>query len=133
MIARFVPVVDDARAWDRRVARYGDLSLPQTGAYGAARAEQGAWSVERGIVEREGREAAAAQVLLRALPVVGGGLAWVSRGPLAPDAEVLAALRRHFVDERGLYLRVAPPSAVSIAASGFRPAGAAGWSGQRAW
>ena len=128
MTTRFVPVTDDASAWDRRVTRYGDLSLPQTGAYGAARAEQGAWRVERGIVERDGGEVAAAQVLLRAVPVVGGGLAWVSRGPLAPDAEALAALRRHFVEERGLYLRVAPPASVAIAVPGFRPAGATGWS-----
>jgi hypothetical protein len=128
MIDRYVPVTDDASAWDRRIARYADLSLPQTGGYGAARAEQGAWKLERGIVERDGREVAAAQVLLRAVPIVGGGLAWISRGPLGASAEVLAALRRHFVEERGLYLRVAPPTSAAIVAPGFRSAGATGWS-----
>ena len=55
MTDRYVPVTDDASAWDRRVVRYADLSLPQTGSYGAARAEQGAWKLERGIIERDGR------------------------------------------------------------------------------
>jgi lipid II:glycine glycyltransferase (peptidoglycan interpeptide bridge formation enzyme) len=124
---RFVPLTIGAEEWDRRIARYPDLSLVQTGAYGEARAAQGEWRVERGMIERDGREVAAAQALVRTLPVVGGGLAWIGRGPLGADAASLDAVRRHFVEERGLYLRVAPPVASPIMAQGFRATESLGW------
>lgn len=124
---RFVSVGDDAAAWGHRLARYPAVPLTQTGGYGAARAESGAWRVERGVIERDGREVAVAQVLVRGLPIVGGGLAWVGRGPLAPSADVLVALRKHYVDGRGLYLRVAPPVSGLLEVPGFRVTDTPGW------
>lgn len=141
---RFVVRPFDRDAWDRMVAPFHGLALPQCWAYGAARAARGGWRVERGVVERSGDTIGAAQVMVRALPAVGGGLAWVGRGPLwrldGADsdgwdtlADVLSALRRHYVDEHGLYLRVAPPvtpgpaAERAFAASGFRATDVLGW------
>lgn len=143
-LLRFEPAPFDRDGWDHLIEPFADLGLTQCWAYGEARAAAAGWSVERGVAEEAGRVVAAAQVMLRALPAVGGGLAWIGRGPLwrhvdaADDAgglvEVLAALRRHYVDARGFYLRVAPPvradsalCANAIAGAGFRATDSAGW------
>ncbi len=128
----------DAQAWDAAVADLDGLSLVQTWAYGEAKARTGPWRVERGEISRDGRPVALFQALIRNLPMgLPRGLAWINRAPLrsadddgaAPLADCLAALNRHFAEQRGLYLRVAPPvfDATPVEdVDGLRPA-AAGW------
>ncbi len=120
MLALVIDALDQG-AWRQLADGFLDLSLPQSWAYGEAKAKGGPWHVERGVFRADERIAGTVQVLLRPLPWgLPGGLAWISRGPLwrqAGDthpegvAPLLAALRRHYVDERGYYLRIAPPVA----------------------
>ena len=129
--------------WRRVTERFANLSLPQTWAYGEAKARTGPWRVERGLFQDGTRTIGAVQVLLRPLPGgMPGGLAWISRGPLwQSDSEtddgrlapLLAALRRNYVDQRGLYLRIAPSLAADslAAATGFAATGTAGWASAR--
>ncbi len=86
------------------------------------------WRIERGRVLSEGLTVAVFQAFIRGLPGgIPGGLVWINRAPLwrtapatPPSAleAALAALRRHYVDGRRFYLRVAPP----VAEAGCRPA-----------
>ncbi len=116
-------------AWDAALSGFAGLSLLQTWAFGAAKEEEGGWRAERLDFRQAGALVGMAQVMTRTLPVVGGGLAWVNRGPLAlpgAEVEVLAALRRAYL-RRGFYLRVAPPVAELPSVAGFRPTGRLGW------
>lgn len=132
----------DAGEWRDVVSAYDDLSLPQTWAYGEAKAAMAGWQVERVIIEAES-QIGAAQVLVRPLPGLGCGLAWINRGPLTSrpgaDARValtaaLKALRAYWVDERRTYLRVAP--AIEYHDDEGTPLWPSGWSivpGARGW
>lgn len=131
--------------WAATVSAFDRLSLLQCWAYGAAKQVVEGWRVERGVLVDGEDVVGAAQVLLRAAPVIGGGLAWVSRGPLvrfdagSPGAHeaalraALAALHRYYVAERGMYLRIAPaladgdPACAALEGAGFRLTGTAGW------
>ena len=130
------------RRWAEVGARFRDPSLLQSWEYGNARAREGRWRVERGLLTEGERVIGAAQVMVRSLPVIGGGLAWLSRGPMwrqsaAEPAHVLGgalkALRCHYAEDRGLYFRVAPPvlendpACAVFPAAGFRNTGALGW------
>ncbi len=130
------------RDWTEILSAFSDLSLIQSWEYGEARAAASGWQVERGVVTDDASVVAAAQVMIRPLPGIGGGLAWISRGPLWRDSgddrsaeipPVLAALRRHYVGGRGLYLRIAPPLAdrhtvvTAIGAAGFAATATRGW------
>lgn len=118
--------------WTRSVSVFDDLSLLQTWEFGEAKAAEGGWRADRLLFRREGSLVGAAQVMVRRLPLVGGGLAWLNRGPLwrktgeadGDPAPLMAALRRHY---RGYYLRVAPASPDFAAGPGFRSTGRAGW------
>lgn len=115
--------------WDAALAGFGGISLLQTWAFGAAKEEEGGWRAERLDFRQGGTLVGMAQVMVKPLPVVGGGLAWVNRGPLTvpgAEAEVLAALRQAYLG-RGFYLRVAPPVAELPQVAGFRSTGRIGW------
>jgi len=108
----------DRTEWAAVVSRFKDLSLLQTWEYGEASQKIDFWRAERMIFRDGERIIGAAQALTRTVPVVGGGVAWVNRGPLwrRPEgsdpktlSEIMKAMRRYWVDRRGLYLRVAPP------------------------
>lgn len=136
---RFLPRTYGRSEWDSVLAELGEMTLPQIWAWGTAKTETGSWRVERGILSVSAKTVGAAQVIVRTLPVIGGGLAWVARGPLCARGEMsrypalLAALRCYYVKERGLHLRVAPAVPVTSAPkdafseAGFRQAGAPGW------
>ena len=129
--------------WTSLVAEFEGHNLLQSWEYGAARAETSAWRIERCVFRDGDSMVAVAQVMFRLLPVLGGGLAWINRGPLwrRTGAEtssdtlvaVLGALRDHYAVKRGLYLRIAPPvvegdAAVSrFAEAGFHDTGTHGW------
>ncbi|MBT7509440.1 MAG: peptidoglycan bridge formation glycyltransferase FemA/FemB family protein [Rhodospirillaceae bacterium] len=135
------PVGDD-NEWTDRVATHEGLSLLQCGEYGATKAALDGWRVERGIFIANGDEVGAFQALIKRLPIFGGGLAWVNRGPLALNAntdtienhnKMLAALKAHYAQQLGYYLRIAPnipaedPPAETTAPMGFALAGSDGW------
>lgn len=142
MIQVSTDTISDAD-WTGLAAGFRDHNLLQSWAYGAARAETSAWRIERCVLMDGGDVAAVAQVMLRDLPVVGGGLAWINRGPLwrQRDSEtpgdrlvsVLRALKHHYAVKRGLYLRIAAPvvdddAMVSrLGEAGFRDTGTPGW------
>lgn len=118
--------------WTTLVDGLEDLSLLQTWAYGEAKAASGGWRVERLVFTEGGAPVGAAQVMLRPLPVVGGGLAWLNRGPLSCRPQsltaMLAALRHHYLRRR-FYLRIRPALAADIplASPGFSATGQPGW------
>lgn len=110
----------DRGEWESAVRRFGDYGYRQSWAYGVALAnKRGATSEHVGI--RSGAELVGlADVRVKDLPIVGGGLAYVSGGPLVrmghdadSDLERLElcvdALVDEFVQRRGLTLRVLAP------------------------
>jgi len=104
--------------WTGLVSDFRDLSLIQTWEYGEAKAQTGPWKVERAVFLHGGRIVGACQAMIRVLPFLGRGVVWINRGPLwrrldeEPDVSVLSAmlveLRRYWVEERGMYLLIAP-------------------------
>jgi lipid II:glycine glycyltransferase (peptidoglycan interpeptide bridge formation enzyme) len=129
-----------AEKWSAALAPSPDLSLLQTWEYGEAKAQTGPWSAERAVLLSDGRELAAAQVLVRKAPLGRGGLAWLSRGPVVlgetddgSRLEMLQALREHWVAERGLYMRAAPTASfgdipnASMVRAGLRETQTPGW------
>lgn len=102
--------------WDEHLARFADASIFQTHAYGQAR--WGENKLSRIVLRKHGRIVALAQAALLKFPVVGGGVAYVSKGPAwqlhgeIPDLDHLrqmaASLRQEFAVHRGLMLKVVP-------------------------
>ena len=131
----------DASEWTALVGSSPGFGLVQTFEYGQAKTETGPWLMRHLLIEEAGRPVAAAQVMLRDLPVVRGGLAWINRGPIllsgagdspAAMTGALDALVRYWAKERNYYLRVAPPWANGPALdTGMRPAGRPGWASAR--
>ncbi len=129
-----------AAEWNALTASCPALTLTQAWAYGNARA-QGPWSVERVLLYEDDTVIGAAQAMIRRLALGLGGLCWISRGPLpigdtALDSDtymgMLTVLRRHFADERGFYLRIAPAwpdqeKRIATQDSPFSDAGPLGW------
>lgn len=130
-----------AAQWRDACAPFLDRSLIQTWTYGEAKAAGGPWLVERGRIRTGERTLGLFQAFIRHLPAgLPGGLAWINRGPLwrtdaaAPASDLalaLAALKRHYVDQRGFYLRVAPPVEAAVPDSGLRDTGMPGWASAR--
>lgn len=105
--------------WDELVSEFHDLSLLQTWEYGLAKAQTGPWKVQRGVFLNEERIIGAFQALVRTIPGLHRGLVWINRGPLwERDSNansslllrMIEELRRYWVDQRHMYLRVAPSS-----------------------
>lgn len=125
--------------WRALAGRSDQLALIQTWAYGRAKAATGPWTVERAVLADARGPGWALQALVRTLPFGLGGVAWVNRGPfrLRDDSglePVLSALRHHYVDHRGLYLRIALPvlegsgeAAGALREAGYAPTGTPGW------
>jgi lipid II:glycine glycyltransferase (peptidoglycan interpeptide bridge formation enzyme) len=112
----FDPV--DGVEWSRRLDIMPESNLLQTWAYGEAKAQTGTWKVERAVIVEEKREFGLVQMFIKKIPLIGGGLVWINRGPLLCEParsdfrkwhEVLEALRLHWVEERRMLLRVALP------------------------
>ena len=131
--------------WRRLGAGFAERSLMQCWEYGEAKARTGAWRVERGVFLDGGEPVGMVQALVRPLPLgLPGGLVWINRGPLWRPMEgnaddparygaLMAALRRHYVLGRSMYLRLAPPLAEgdlprdAVTAAGFAPTATPGW------
>src|SRR5215469_9034607 len=67
-------------AWTRVVEGFEDASLMQTWPYGARR--WGAENLSHLVLRKDGEVAAAAQVVIRKIPFLGPGIAYVKWGPL---------------------------------------------------
>ncbi len=102
-----------AETWKNAVSRFEGYSSLQTCEYAESKSTSSPWIVERGLFTKNDNTIGAAQVMIRPLPFVGGGLVWLNRGPLwnaakASFADIVAALKQTYVDRRSFYLRVAP-------------------------
>lgn len=105
--------IDDDR-WDRLLMQFHDASIYQTVAYGVARWGRDALRHVRWM--RDDHVEAMAQLVVRKLPLVGGGLAYLPWGPVwrHPDHEaksfgaMVRALREEFAINQGLLLRIVP-------------------------
>ncbi len=140
---RILPVADDDGAWQRAAGELLGLSLLQTAAYGDTNARKRAWSIERGIFVGPNGVEGGFQAMVRRLPGGRGGLVWLNRAPLWRESATkslptiaqqhLSLLRRHYVNEGGMYLRIAPawregaiPESV-YSESGFQVTHVSGW------
>ena len=115
-----------AEEWGAIAARFADLTYRQTPAYCEAIASRRSSASEYVAVRSGDALVAAANVRVKRLPVVGGGLAYVSGGPLhqGPGAlsrdalrEGLRALRARYAGELGMVLRVVLSPRVDLADS----------------
>ena len=106
--------------WEADVAEFEDYSYRQTWAYGVALADKRGATSEHVAIRRGAETLGLADVRVKRAPVIGGGLAYVSGGPLiraadgrSSDPERLAACVDELVDDfvraRGLKLRLMPP------------------------
>jgi len=105
--------------WTDLIFKYQGLSLMQTWAYAEAKVQTGSWQVWRATFEDNGRIIGVVQAMVRPFPLLSGGLVWINRGPLwsrdgTDEPSLLAAmlqeLQRYWVEQRGMYLRIAPPA-----------------------
>jgi peptidoglycan pentaglycine glycine transferase (the first glycine) len=104
----------DAPTWNRIVAGFEDASLAQTWSYGVTR--WGRDNLSHVVLRKNGEVVAAAQVVIKKVPLLKAGLAYVKAGPLwyskaggastATQGRMLQALRDIFVTQRGLLLRI---------------------------
>jgi CelD/BcsL family acetyltransferase involved in cellulose biosynthesis len=110
----------DRADWEAAVLEFRDYSYRQTWAYGEKLADKRGATTEHVAIRCGGETIGLADVRIKALPVIGGGLAYISGGPLvrSPDSTreeldrldlAVGALVREFVHRRGLTLRVAAP------------------------
>lgn len=116
--AAVVPL--DRSAWEAEVRRFADYSYRQSWAYGTRLAERRGAVSEHLAIRRSGQIVALADVRIKRLPLIGGGLAFVSGGPLVRlgdglDGDLdrldtaLRALVADLVHRRGLTLRIHSP------------------------
>jgi len=109
-----------ARAWSDHAAAFADHNYRQLPAFSAACAARLGAANETIAITCGERVEALANVRVRPVPVLGGGVAYLNGGPLvraarepARHAEALGAtleaLIGHYVAERQLTLRIQPP------------------------
>lgn len=110
----------DRHQWAEAVRSFADYNYRQTWPYGVALAKKRAAVSEHIAVQCNGELVGLADVRIKRIPLVGGGLAYVSGGPLirkSGDSEndlerlelCLDALVREFVHVRRFTLRIAIP------------------------
>lgn len=118
---------DEAR-WTNIIRQFSDATIYQTWAYEKVR--WGERHMSHIVLRQNGCVAAAAQVRVVKTPLLPFGIAYVYWGPLwrvpgrEPNPEVavemLRALRREYVERRGLLLRVAPREQAGDGKADFR-------------
>ena len=110
--------IDEAR-WRGLVSSFSDHNYRQLWGFGVACAERRRADSEHVALLRGGQVLALADVRVKRLPVVGGGMAYVAGGPLvrrddtsdratATLVAMLWALRTEYADRRGLVVRCRP-------------------------
>jgi CelD/BcsL family acetyltransferase involved in cellulose biosynthesis len=114
----------DRAQWEAAVRQFGDYSYRQSWAYGVQLAAKRGAGSEHVAIRHGGVTIGLADVRIKSLPVVGGGLAYVSGAPLVRKLDssgdaiehldlALEALVREFVQHRGLTLRIVAPIGVA--------------------
>jgi len=112
-----IEVVERAR-WTQLASGFADHNYRQSWDFGIHAASRVRAKSEHVALWKAGEVFAIADVRVRELPVMGGGLAFVTGGPLtridhrldpARYLDAVAELRHHYVEERGCVLRVLPP------------------------
>lgn len=104
----------DASLWNQVVESFEDATLAQTWPYGVTR--WGRENLKHVVMRKNGAVVAAAQVVVKRVPLFRAGLAYIKNGPLwqrkgfCPNtshlAQILRALHQIFAVEQGLLLRV---------------------------
>lgn len=104
--------------WFNIISEFQDLSLMQTWEYAQAKTLISSWKVERAIFQDGKHTLGAVQVLIRSIPILGGGLVWINQGPLWRKSgnedfrlfrDMLNEISLHWVKAKHFYLRIAPP------------------------
>lgn len=104
--------------WDDIVSDIDALSLMQTWEFGEAKALTGPWKVSRAVFQKGEETVGAAQAMIRTVPFLNRGLVWVNRAPFLKNSgmaqsdvyiDMLRELKKYWVDEKKMYLRIAPP------------------------
>ena len=132
--------------WNDIVSNIDALSLMQTWEFEEAKALTGPWKVSRAIFQKGDETVGAAQAMIRTVPFLNRGLVWINRAPIMknsdltqPDvyADILSELKKYWVDEKKMYLRIAPPLMASdenyalFKKAGYlRPAETDGWASE---
>ena len=107
----------DQKEWDKIVSGFRDLSLMQTWEFGEAKARTGPWKISR-MIFWEGTEIiGAVQAMVRTIPLINRGFVWINRAPLWENKnpaelrfyiDMLCEIKRFWVDQKKMYLRIAP-------------------------
>lgn len=108
----------DQAEWQEQAHTFHDYNYRQVWGFGVACAQRLGAASEHVAVRNAADVLALADVRIKRVPVLGGGIAYINGGPLvrrddAGDgdrlASALAALQKEYVGERRLVLRIAPP------------------------
>ena len=104
--------------WDALAAKFRDLSYVQSASYAIAAAREIGAGCEFIGVFHCGQLLGLANVRVKLIPLIGFGIAYVHYGPLSGRSDdflpevfgrCLQALRKTYVEDRKLILRVVPP------------------------
>jgi hypothetical protein len=105
----------DRTAWEAWSREFADHNYRQTWSYGTELAQRQKAMSEHVAIRADGELIGLANVRIKRVPIIGGGLAYISGGPLTRRgdendlerlSQCLQALREEFVDRRGLMLRI---------------------------
>ena len=108
----------DSDRWPSLTRQFRDNNYQQLCAYGCMLAELRHADAEQVAIKSGNEIVGLASVRIRTMPVVGGGMAYISGGPLTRMgrgddlsrlAECLKLLKAEYVDRRGLALRILGP------------------------
>jgi Acetyltransferase (GNAT) domain len=110
----------DRAQWELAVREFGDYSYRQSWAYGVTLARRRGAISEHVAIRQDEELIGLADVRIKRVPVVGGGLAYISGGPLVRRLDgsgeelerldlCVDALVREFVERRNLMLRLVAP------------------------
>lgn len=119
MISKCIIRQIDSNTWSILAPEFLDYNYRQTWSFGTASAKRvHAISEHIAIEQTEQRLVALADVRIKKLPVIGGGLAYINGGPLVWKKDVneedvfsavIEALMQEYVIRRKFILRIAPP------------------------
>jgi len=104
--------------WHEITSQFDDVNLIQLWEYGEVKARLQGWRVVRHVWYDGDIVMGAAQAMVKLVPFIKKGGVWINRAPLwqrrgqSPDLsmlnEMLRTLKLYWVDERKMYLRIAP-------------------------
>lgn len=106
----------DEKSWYDILGKFRDANIYQTWAYGAAR--YGRNNLSHIVIRKDNQKIAAVQTRIVSIPFIKAGIAYVRWGPLWRRKQsndnlndfrnIVLAMRREYVEQRGLCLRIIP-------------------------